>query len=85
MGQALAQSIEESIAAYRSHFGIGGVSVQLAGRRSADVTLVPSLEPFRIETLVSDINIRVERVDRLPPPSGTANLRFWNHLGAARR
>jgi hypothetical protein len=70
MGQALAQSIEESIAAYRSHFGIGGVSVQLAGRRSTDVTLVPSLEPFRIETLVSDINIRVERVDRLSPPVG---------------
>jgi adenylate kinase family enzyme len=70
MEPAPAQSMEESTATYRSHFGIGGVSVQLAGRRSADVTLVPSLEPFRIETLVSDINIRVERVDRLFPPAG---------------
>jgi len=70
MGPALAQSMEEAVGLYRSHFGIGGVSVQLAGRHSADVTLVPSLEPFRIETLVSDINIRVERVDRLPPPAG---------------
>jgi hypothetical protein len=62
--------MDESVAAHRSHFGVGGVSVQLAGRRSADVTLVPCLEPFRIETLVSDINIRVERVYRLSPPAG---------------
>jgi hypothetical protein len=63
-------SFENPNSAHLSHFGIGGVSVQLAGHRSADVTLVPALEPFRIETLVSDINIRVERVDRLSPPAG---------------
>jgi adenylate kinase family enzyme len=62
--------MDEAVGLYCSRFGVGGVSVQLAGPRSTDVTLVPSLEPFRIETLLSDINIRVERVDRLSPPAG---------------
>jgi len=55
---------------YRSQFSVGGVSVQLDGGRGEDVTLVPPLEPFRIQTGISDVNIRVERIARLAPASG---------------
>ncbi len=55
---------------YRSQFSVGGVSVQLGGGRGADVTLVPPLEPFRVQAGISDINICVERVARLAPASG---------------
>ena len=55
---------------YRSQFSVGGVSVQLDGGRGEDVTLVPPLEPFRIQTGISDVNIRVERIARLTPASG---------------
>jgi hypothetical protein len=55
---------------HRSRFCVGAVSVQLGGDQEADVTLVPPLEPFRVETGLSDINIRVERVSRLSPVSG---------------
>ena len=55
---------------YRSQFSVGGVSVQLDGGRGEDVTLVPPLEPFRIQTGISDVNIRVERIVRLAPASG---------------
>src|SRR5579864_4311361 len=57
-------------AVYRNRFRVGGVSVQLAGHCETDVTLVPSLEPFRLETGESDIDIRVDRVRCLRASSG---------------
>jgi len=60
----------ESEARHCSRFCVGGVSVQLQSQSMADVALLPSLEPFRVEVGVSDINIRVERVNRLVVPSG---------------
>ncbi len=53
-----------------SSFRVGGVSVQLAGDSEEAVTLAPSLEPFRVETSVSDIHIAVNKVDRLAIASG---------------
>ena len=44
---------------HSSRFQVGGVSVQIAGERSADVTFGRSLEPFRVPS-VSDIDIQVE-------------------------
>lgn len=70
MGSALPQPFERVGAEYRSGFGVGGVSVQLAGESDADVALVPSLEPFRIEAGNPDINIRVEWVPHLSPSLG---------------
>ena len=70
LGYALPESLEGSGTAHRSRFRVGDVSVQLGGDQEADVALVPSLEPFRIETGISDINIRVERVACLSPASG---------------
>ena len=54
-------------AAHRSGFCIGGVSVVVTGARGEDVTLVPSLEPFRIEAGPSDIVIQVEWSASLAP------------------
>jgi hypothetical protein len=42
----------------------------MAGDCAADVTLIPSLEPFRVEPGPSDINIRINRVRSLPPAPG---------------
>ena len=55
---------------HRNQFCVGGVSVEVAGSSEADVTLVPPLEPFRVETEVSDITIQVEWVAELPPIPG---------------
>jgi len=60
----------EQDATHRSEFCIGGVSVQVAGRRIDDVTLVPSLEPFRVEAPISDIRIQIEWAERLCSPAG---------------
>jgi hypothetical protein len=49
-----------------SGFRIGGVHVQISGEHRADVALVPSLEPFRIEENAFDISIRVEWVANIP-------------------
>ena len=57
-------------AEHRSRFRVGGVSIQLIGDCGADVALVQSLEPFRVETGVSDIDIRVDRVRSLAPALG---------------
>lgn len=57
--------LEESHGVYRSGFRVGGVSIQMAGERSDDVVLVPSLEPFRVEGQTADIRIRVEWADGL--------------------
>ena len=52
--------------AYRSGFRVGGVSVEIAGGRSEDVHLDPSLEPFLcFENDSTDVHIRVEWVERL--------------------
>src|ERR1700682_466550 len=68
--RVLPQSFPTKGAPHCSQFCVGGVSVQLAGDRRQDVALVPPLEPFRVTTGASDINIRVEWVARLLPPSG---------------
>ena len=52
---------------HRSGFCIGGVSVVVNGACGEDVNLVPSLEPFRIETGPSDIVIQVEWSASLAP------------------
>jgi hypothetical protein len=54
------------VSAHSKRFAVGGVSVQLVGEHKIDVSLVPSLEPFGVETGVSDIHLRVERVSSLP-------------------
>jgi len=55
---------------HRNRFCVGGVSVEVVGASSADVTLVPSLVPFQTETSVSDINIQVQWVAALGPVRG---------------
>jgi len=55
---------------YLSRFEIGGVSVQLHGDCRADVSLVPSLEPFRVAPGKADVDIRVGWVSNLPPATG---------------
>jgi hypothetical protein len=52
-------------ATYRSQFCVGAVSVQLVTDRSDDAELGSPLEPFRVETGIPDIHIRIERVARL--------------------
>ena len=70
LGQARSGLYESVRIPYLSRFSVGGVSVQLAGDRRSDVRLVSSLEPFRVETKLSEINIRVDRVARLSPALG---------------
>ena len=48
-----------------SQFRVGGVSVHVVGDRCDDVTLVSSLQPFRVEGSTLDINIQIERTPRL--------------------
>jgi hypothetical protein len=62
--------LREADATHRSQFCVGGVSVRLDGDYREDVALLPSLEPFRVETGLFDIHIRVERVSALSPASG---------------
>jgi hypothetical protein len=50
---------------HRSRFCIGGISTQLAGSCQADVALAPSLAPFLVHRGDADIQIRVERVNRM--------------------
>jgi hypothetical protein len=52
---------------YRTHFSVGGICLRVAGDHSVDVSLVPSLLPFRSDPGKSDIQIRVERVPNLQP------------------
>jgi hypothetical protein len=68
--QVLPNACDEPGASHRSEFRIGGVSVQVAGASRDDVTLVPALEPFRVTSPASDINIRVEWTDSLCSPTG---------------
>ncbi len=64
-GLVAPELLEEPHDVYRSGFRVGGVSIQMAGERSDDVVLVPSLEPFRVEGHTADIRIRVEWADGL--------------------
>ena len=50
---------------YRSHFHIGGVSVELSAEREVDVALLPSLEPFRMQNAFPDLRVRVTWTDLL--------------------
>ncbi len=50
---------------YRGQFHIGGVSVQVASERSADVAFGPSLAPFRADSMRADVEIRVEWAESL--------------------
>ncbi len=60
----------ERDAAHSSWFHVGGVSVRLAGACSADVALIPSLEPFRVDARAADINIQVGWIEKIPFKSG---------------
>jgi energy-coupling factor transporter ATP-binding protein EcfA2 len=60
--------IDESSAALCGGFSVGGVSVGLLGQRSADVALVPPLQPFRVDLRASDIRVRVEWVAGIASP-----------------
>lgn len=53
-----------------SRFEIGGVSVQLRGDCGADVSLVPSLEPFRVTPGNADVDICVSWISNLSNASG---------------
>lgn len=66
----LPMPFDESDAVLSSGFRVGGVSVTVTGRSLSDTALVPSLEPFRVATDASDINLRVEWIRNLPPIPG---------------
>jgi hypothetical protein len=59
-------SLDDSDVRLCGGFSVGGLSVQIAGHRSADVALVSPLEPFRVKTGVADINVRVKWVASIP-------------------
>ncbi|HWY22785.1 MAG TPA: hypothetical protein VNX26_16275 [Candidatus Acidoferrum sp.] len=61
---------QESCAPYRSGFGVGGVSVGVAGPREQDVFLGPQLQPFHLAAASYDIGIRIEWVNDLPKMPG---------------
>ena len=63
-------SIEELAPLRSTCFRVGGVSVEIVGECSDDVSLVPSLEPFRVRQCASDIKIQIEWVAELPPVPG---------------
>ena len=69
-GRRWSRPAEEESGAYCSCFCVGAVSVEVAGRCSDDVMLVPSLRPFRVGRGAPDINIRVEWVSALGPAVG---------------
>lgn len=67
----LRQAVDQSDGfLHLSRFEIGGVSVQLHGESRADVSLVPSLEPFRVMPGDADVDIRVSWVSRLSGACG---------------
>src|ERR1700682_4831129 len=69
LGQAVPAAFSHSTAVHRDCFRIGGVSVQVAGDRHSDVTLVSSLVPFRVDTGLSDINIQIGWTEKVTPAS----------------
>jgi hypothetical protein len=66
-GMMLRDALEALPFEHRSWFCIGGVSVEVAAQRSIDAALVPSLVPFRVHSQESNITIRVEWAETLPP------------------
>ena len=54
----------------RDAFTIGGVSVEVSGSSGADVTLVPSLQPFRSRPQSPDIHLQIEWIENLLPLGG---------------
>jgi hypothetical protein len=58
--------VEEKSLSCENAFCVGGVSVGLTGSRGKDVALVPSLEPFRVESAGIDISLDVGWVSNLP-------------------
>jgi hypothetical protein len=74
LGRETAEPVLQPDAVFCSGFRVGGVSVQVAGARGADVTLAPSLEPFRIpnssDTNSSDIKVQVEWAAKLHRGTG---------------
>jgi hypothetical protein len=49
---------------------VGGVSLRIAGDRTADAALVSSLEPFRVEPRVADVNVQIDWVHEIEPSTG---------------
>ena len=62
--------LEQASAEYYGGFRIGDVSVEVVSYHRPDITLVPALAPFRIETVSPDISIQVEWVGDLFPTFG---------------
>jgi hypothetical protein len=62
--------IEETEPSHCVQFRVGGVSVQVSGECGNDVTLVSSLERFRVATAAFDINILIKRTPRLSRGAG---------------
>lgn len=58
------------VACCRSYFSIGGVTVQIAGNRDADVAFHRELEPFAVSSTTFDIALHVAWVPRLHPARG---------------
>jgi hypothetical protein len=68
-GRTQLELCEGSAATFCSEFQVGGVSVRVEGQNRDDVTLVPSLEPFRTEANASGISIFIEWAEKLRPPA----------------
>ncbi len=68
--RTISKSDKDSSTGHSSAFRVGGVSVRLCGDRDLDVKLVPSLEPFAVETHASDISIEVTWIPKLPDMPG---------------
>jgi len=66
----LTKPIDELNALAHSGLGIGGVRVRLYGGSDADVALMPTIEPFRIEANAFDIDIQIEWVGNIPHAQG---------------
>ncbi|HVR24796.1 MAG TPA: hypothetical protein VMU26_15900 [Candidatus Polarisedimenticolia bacterium] len=62
--------VEETEPFHCVQFRVGGVSVQVSGKCGNDVTLVSSLEPFRVPTAAFDIKILIKRTPRLSRRAG---------------
>ena len=64
------ESLAEYGGPHRGQLCIGGVSMQVASSRNADVIFDQELEPFRVQLGVSDIDIHVGWVDEIPETPG---------------
>jgi len=57
-------------AAHCAQFRVGGVAVRVEAESRRDVALCSSLEPFRVEAGVSDIEVQIHRAARFPDTHG---------------